>query len=629
MWAILVTKSTAFEFEPGEDKDCGVTAVSGMNTPAPVPVPVPTDPDSIGTSAADAIGAANGSGADDTTGLGRVDRIETSNTGPGVSKWYKSELQSSDPLDELEAQTPLLAGASRSNDELVARRRQKSQEDVFKLIHYRSSIDPTGRHKHNSCNLIDIQNIQVYSSSSSRVILDHFSLQVARGAHLLITGNSGSGKSTITKLLCGLIVYAPIDINSSTSHSCNVAMNEATSVGAFSVSKTKSMGLESRASIACARNKIICLPQSPYVFCGNLIDNLLYGFQPFTSRPINQETETETERDSSLLHVPHSVLIPIIVDILSLLELDHLIDVEALTSDIDIPLDFKLPTVNVNADRDGDADADMGTGTVGTEGGCIDSKSSRDSYCTTASHSNHIPLNSKCSQPHQYSTLSSSTPASLSSATGTANIINIDDQASYLSSSNTRSVDVECSFQVDSLIGERNDHIFHPSSSSSSSSSTTTTTTTTVAAASSELEIPLELYYIIYKYVVDYDKILTNGEKQKLSVARLLLYSWLYNTDKDTSTDGSTSISRYIQYTPECIILDECTSALNLAMEAKVYELIIRCFCSNSNSTSCTGTCTGTGTGTGTHQCERNATIISVGHRLSLQKYHRYEIKVV
>ena len=83
--------------------------------------------------------------------------------------------------------------------------------------------------------------------------LDGISLQIDKGDHVAIVGTSGSGKSTMVKLLAGF--YPDYD-------------------GDITIDGASIKGLSSRESI---RQNIGIVPQDVVLFGGSIQDNIAYG----------------------------------------------------------------------------------------------------------------------------------------------------------------------------------------------------------------------------------------------------------------------------------------------------------------------------------------------------------------
>lgn len=113
--------------------------------------------------------------------------------------------------------------------------------------------------------IVDIDSI-TFSYDGEVEVLKDFSLEVKRGECIAITGASGCGKTTLSKLLIGLY---PLN------------------GGSINVNGLKL----SECSLAQLREQIAYVPQEPYLFNGSIMDNIRIGKPQATEKEIIKAAE--------------------------------------------------------------------------------------------------------------------------------------------------------------------------------------------------------------------------------------------------------------------------------------------------------------------------------------------------
>ena len=111
-------------------------------------------------------------------------------------------------------------------------------------------------------NAVEIRSIR-FSYTGEEDVLRHFSLEVKKGECVAITGASGCGKTTLSKLLLGLYPLGEGDI----------CVN----------------GMSMRESdLADLRRQIAYVPQEPYLFQGSIAENIRMGRPDVTEKEIRE-----------------------------------------------------------------------------------------------------------------------------------------------------------------------------------------------------------------------------------------------------------------------------------------------------------------------------------------------------
>ena len=155
-----------------------------------------------------------------------------------------------------------------------------SQHMCYKYIEYHSTCDSD-----NSTNtnwIIDIQHVNIYTGQYPTCILPNFSLRVPPHTHILITGASGVGKSTLMKFLGGLLTYG----DNSDYYTCISDNTLASSNAPVSTISSDTNNTVSYANIYCDYKYVLVLPQHSYCLYNTMRENLLYGISLPEDRPI-------------------------------------------------------------------------------------------------------------------------------------------------------------------------------------------------------------------------------------------------------------------------------------------------------------------------------------------------------
>lgn len=98
---------------------------------------------------------------------------------------------------------------------------------------------------------LELENLK-FGYSNQRNVLHAIDLKIKKGEHVLLLGESGNGKSTLAKILCGM----------ETGYDGKIKVNGA------------ELPKESAESI---RKWITYVPQSPYIFAGSILENICMG----------------------------------------------------------------------------------------------------------------------------------------------------------------------------------------------------------------------------------------------------------------------------------------------------------------------------------------------------------------
>lgn len=111
-------------------------------------------------------------------------------------------------------------------------------------------------------NAVEIRSIR-FSYTGEEDVLRHFSLEVKKGECVAITGASGCGKTTLSKLLLGLYPLGEGDIRVN-----GMSMRES--------------------DLADLRRQIAYVPQEPYLFQGSIAENIRMGRPDATEKEIRE-----------------------------------------------------------------------------------------------------------------------------------------------------------------------------------------------------------------------------------------------------------------------------------------------------------------------------------------------------
>ena len=111
-------------------------------------------------------------------------------------------------------------------------------------------------------NAVEIRSIR-FSYTGEEDVLRHFSLEVKKGECVAITGASGCGKTTLSKLLLGLYPLGEGDIRVN-----GMSMRES--------------------DLADLRRQIAYVPQEPYLFQGSIAENIRMGRLDATEKEIRE-----------------------------------------------------------------------------------------------------------------------------------------------------------------------------------------------------------------------------------------------------------------------------------------------------------------------------------------------------
>ena len=122
-----------------------------------------------------------------------------------------------------------------------------------------------------TANAVEIRSIH-FSYTGEEDVLRDFSLEVKRGECVAITGASGCGKTTLSKLLLGLYPITDGDIRVN-----GVAMREC--------------------DLASLRRQIAYVPQEPYLFQGSIAENIRMGRPEATEEEIIQAAKQTYAHD--------------------------------------------------------------------------------------------------------------------------------------------------------------------------------------------------------------------------------------------------------------------------------------------------------------------------------------------
>ena len=111
-------------------------------------------------------------------------------------------------------------------------------------------------------NAVEIRSIR-FSYTGEEDVLRHFSLEVKKGECVAITGASGCGKTTLSKLLLGLYPLGEGDI------------------------RVNGMSMQ-ESDLADLRRQIAYVPQEPYLFQGSIAENIRMGRPDATEKEIRE-----------------------------------------------------------------------------------------------------------------------------------------------------------------------------------------------------------------------------------------------------------------------------------------------------------------------------------------------------
>lgn len=120
-------------------------------------------------------------------------------------------------------------------------------------------------------NAVEIRSIR-FSYTGEEEVLRNFSLEVKKGECVAITGASGCGKTTLSKLLLGLYPITDGDIRVN-----GVSMREC--------------------DLASLRRQIAYVPQEPYLFQGSIAENIRMGRPEATEEEIRQAAKQAHAHD--------------------------------------------------------------------------------------------------------------------------------------------------------------------------------------------------------------------------------------------------------------------------------------------------------------------------------------------
>lgn len=120
-------------------------------------------------------------------------------------------------------------------------------------------------------NAVEIRSIR-FSYTGEEEVLRNFSLEVKKGECVAITGASGCGKTTLSKLLLGLypITDGDIRVNGTSMRECD---------------------------LASLRRQIAYVPQEPYLFQGSIAENIRMGRPGATEEEIRQAAKQAHAHD--------------------------------------------------------------------------------------------------------------------------------------------------------------------------------------------------------------------------------------------------------------------------------------------------------------------------------------------
>ncbi|KAK9070614.1 hypothetical protein SSX86_011016 [Deinandra increscens subsp. villosa] len=116
--------------------------------------------------------------------------------------------------------------------------------------------------------LLEIERLSVQTPTNKALLIRDLSLTVCNKEHLLVTGPSGTGKTSLLRAIAGLWRTGRGKITFYAKHSPNAAPNESTMTGEINIDDKKSNYRDFKG--------VFFLPQRPYMVLGTLRRQLLY-----------------------------------------------------------------------------------------------------------------------------------------------------------------------------------------------------------------------------------------------------------------------------------------------------------------------------------------------------------------
>ena len=126
-------------------------------------------------------------------------------------------------------------------------------ENIFTVIQSRDTHQKQAAVSGDALRDVSVEHLNFRYPNGEPVLRD-ISLHMQTGSHVLLLGESGNGKSTLARILCGL----------ETDYEGEIRLNGKRIAGK---------------DFATVKKQILYVPQDPYIFSGSIMDNICMGLQ--------------------------------------------------------------------------------------------------------------------------------------------------------------------------------------------------------------------------------------------------------------------------------------------------------------------------------------------------------------